>query len=88
VFAHAGIVPNVVNQANGFTSALMMVQQGVAAAIVPKGLVDAFKPIDTVRVVPLVDPVESKSIGFVTTNRRGGLPIVQALRDTILNTSL
>lgn len=88
VFAQAGIVPNVVNQANGFTSALMMVQQGVAGAIVPKGLVEAFQPIDTIAVIDLVDPVEAKTIALVTPGRSGALPIVHALRDTIRDLSL
>ncbi|WP_420862351.1 LysR family transcriptional regulator [Algirhabdus cladophorae] len=88
IFAEVGLVPNIVSEANGFTSALMMVQQGAVAAILPKGLLDTFTMPEAITALELHEPVVAKTIGLLTSRRGRALPIVQKLRAISLAAAL
>ena len=83
VFKSVGVSPTPVMETNAFTAALAQVANGAAATIATELLADGL-PVgkDTVR-LSLVDPVVSKPIGLLVTERDPIPPAVIALRKVI-----
>ncbi|SFE42178.1 LysR family transcriptional regulator [Roseivivax sediminis] len=80
IFAQAGATPHVVAETSGFTSSIVMAVQGLSATVLPRVLVDSLGPLSGVVALPLVDPVQEKSVCLVSAFRETGLPTLEALR--------
>jgi len=77
VFSSIDATPIIALETNAFTAALVQVGAGLAGTISPRHLIkDIYLPPHLV-VLPLVDPVISEPIGFVTTARDTILPTIQ-----------
>ena len=83
VFEHVGATPNVIAETSGFTSAIVIAVEGLAATVVPKGLVKSLGGSSGAATLPLIDPVVEKSVSLVTAIREEGMPILQALRSVV-----
>ena len=84
IFAEAGAHPTVVAETNGFMAALVMAQEGMGATVVPRILAESLGIWERVLALPLVDPVIEKSVALVTPKRTQAIPMVEALRRTIV----
>lgn len=79
-FEQVGIVPRVIAETSGFTSAIVMAVEGLAATVMPKVLIDSLGGFPNTVALPLVEPVQEKSVCLVTAYRDPGLPAVDAFR--------
>ncbi len=84
VFREAGVVPTVVAETSEFTSLILMAAKGVAATVIPEGLLDSLGELPGAVALPLGDPEVAKDISLITPHRLPGLSTVEALR-RILN---
>ena len=83
IFAEQGLHPLVVAETSGFTAAMVMAREGLAATVVPRVLVRALGDLKGTKVLPLVDPVVSKPICLASLTRDPELPTIQALRSVV-----
>lgn len=83
IFAEQGLHPRIVAETSGFTAAMVMAREGLAAAVVPRVLVRALGDLRGTKVLPLIDPVVSKPIALATLDRDPELPTVTALRQVV-----
>ena len=85
VFAEAGTQPRVIAETSGFTSAIVLAVEGLAATVVPKMLVNSLGGFPGTVTLPLVDPVQTKAVCLATANRETEPPTLQALRSVAAN---
>ena len=84
IFEDAGVEPDVIAETNGFMAAVVMALQGTGATVLPQVLVEALGSFERASLVPLTDPVVERSVCLVTPRRGQGIPVVDALRRTVL----
>ena len=84
IFEDVGVSPQVAFESNGFNAAIIIALSGVAAAVVPKILIEELDSQTGVEVLPLIDPVVEKSISLVTPRHSGGRARTQAFREVVL----
>lgn len=75
--------PEVVAETNAFTTALVLVAEGLAATILPQALADSLGPISGTISLPLIDPILTKPICLVTPRDTPGMPIVKAFWEVV-----
>ena len=80
VFDQIGATPHVVAETSGFTSAIVMAVQGLAATVLPRVLVESLGGVAGALPLSLVEPVQEKSVSLVSGLRDTGLPTLEALR--------
>ncbi len=80
IFAQVGATPHVISETSGFTSAIVMAVQGLSATVLPRVLVDSLGEIANAVALPLIEPVQKKSVCLVSSIRETGLPTLEALR--------
>lgn len=80
VFDEVGATPHVIAETSGFTSAIVMAAQGLAATVLPRVLVDSLGGVNGATTLALVEPVQEKSVSLVSGTRDSGLPTLEALR--------
>lgn len=80
IFAQVGATPHVTSETSGFTSAIVMAVQGLTATVLPRVLVDSMGEIANAVALPLIEPVQKKSVCLVSSVRETGLPTLEALR--------
>ncbi|WP_068119506.1 LysR family transcriptional regulator [Tropicimonas marinistellae] len=80
IFERVGAEPHVIAETSGFTSAIVMVVEGLAASVVPSTLVESLGGFPGTVSLPLVDPVQTKSVCLVSALRETGLLTLEALR--------
>lgn len=84
IFAEQGLHPQIVAETSGFTAAMVMAKEGLAATVLPRVLIRALGgDLDGVRVLPLTEPDVSKPICLATLTRDPELPTVSALRRVV-----
>lgn len=83
MFAEQGLRPHILSETNALTTAMVMACAGLCATVVPDVLVRALGPLTGTVVLPLTDPVLTKSISLVAAPRRPGLPVVEALQRVV-----
>ena len=86
-FEEAGVQPVIVSETNALTISMVMAIEGLAATVVPSVLVDTFGDLHGTVALPLVEPELRKSISLVAGTRMSGLPIVEALRQVLVDFS-
>ncbi len=84
IFEEAGAHPTVIAETNGFMAAVMMAMQGMGAAVLPQVIVDSFKGFEHATPVPLIEPEIEKVVSLVTPKRTQSIPVIDALRRTVL----
>ena len=84
IFADLGAPPTVVAETNGFIAAIAMAEDGTGATVVPRVLVDTLGVMERTALLPLVDPVIEKPVALVTPRRAQSIPVVEALRRTVV----
>ena len=84
IFENAGVEPDVIAETNGFMAAVVMALQGTGATVLPQVLVEALGSFERASLVQLTDPVVERSVCLVTPRRGQGIPVVDALRRTVL----
>ena len=84
VFDQVGASPSVVAETNGFMAAVVMAGEGMAATVVPRVLAENLGSWERIRVARLTEPVMEKTVALVTPVRARGIPVVEALRRTIV----
>ncbi|MCH2094761.1 MAG: LysR family transcriptional regulator [Rhodobacteraceae bacterium] len=83
-FADAGVRPQVVAETSAFTTALVLAIEGGCATIVPDNLVEAFHGFHDTVALPLIQPVQEKTVCLMSAVREAGLPALAALRTVAL----
>ncbi|MBO9395150.1 LysR family transcriptional regulator [Shimia sp. R9_2] len=83
VFRDVGVVPSVVAETGEFTSSLLMAANGVAATVIPEGLLHSLGEMQDIVALPLGDPAVEKDVSLVTPHRLPGLSTVEALRNVL-----
>ncbi|MEI9983324.1 MAG: LysR family transcriptional regulator substrate-binding protein [Aliidongia sp.] len=73
----AEVHPNVVS--NSFLGVLSQLRAGAWSSIVPHTFAHLFGAQPISRLIPLIDPVHTQSVGLVTTNRDPPPPMARAL---------
>ena len=84
IFADLGALPTVVAETNGFIAAISMAQAGMGATVVPRMMVETLGGLSRADLLPLKDPVIEKPVALVTPKRGQGIPVVEALRRTVV----
>lgn len=84
IFAEAGVTPSVVSETDGFTVSTIMALEGLGAAVLPQVLADRMGVYEGVELIPLVEPVAEMAIGLVTPAKPQVIPVIAALRETVL----
>lgn len=84
IFLDVGADPKVVAETNGFMAAIVMALEGMGATVVPRVLAENLGAWERARLLPLVDPVIEKSVSLVTPKRAQSIPVVEALRRTVV----
>ena len=85
IFEDAGVVPSVVSETDGFTVSTIMALEGLGAAVIPQVLADRMGHYEGVEMIPLIEPVAEMPIGLVTPRRPQVIPVITALRATVLH---
>ncbi|GGH23259.1 transcriptional regulator, LysR family [Cribrihabitans marinus] len=80
VFADQGLHPQIIAETSGFTAAMAMACEGLAATVVPRVLVESLGPLAGTRALDLIEPTVARPICLATLDRDPGLPAVAALR--------
>lgn len=83
VFESLGEAPKPVLETNAFTAALTLVEQGVAATIVPQELATDLADRSGAVRLALEEPLVTKPIGLVTIERKPELPALIALMELL-----
>jgi len=78
-FQEAGCGPEPVVESNSVIALATLVRSGAAVCVLPRQFVAGFGQDDTIRAVPLIDPVVRHSIGLVALNQEPRPPLVDAL---------
>ncbi|MDA8585212.1 LysR family transcriptional regulator [Rhodobacteraceae bacterium] len=84
IFADLGALPTVVAETNGFIAAISMAQEGMGATVVPRMMVETLGGLQRAELLPLVEPVIEKPVALVTPKRGQSIPVVEALRRTVV----
>ncbi len=79
-FLEAGGHPGVVFESNGFNAAIVIARAGVAAAIVPKVLIEELGDYSDLTVLNLVEPDVEKEISLIVPRQSKNAIISNALR--------
>lgn len=85
VFGELGLVPNVIAETSGFTASVVMAAEGVAATVVPEGLVRSLGGVGGTVALRLEAPLVEKEVSLVSQVRAPGLGTVEALRRVVLS---
>ncbi|MBO9473126.1 LysR family transcriptional regulator [Shimia sp. R10_1] len=80
VFREVGALPKVVAETGEFTSSMLMAASGVAATVVPEGLLNSLGKMPGIVALPLSEPPLEKDVSLLTPHRLPGLSTVEALR--------
>lgn len=83
VFREAGVIPSVVAETGEFTSSILMAGQGVAATVIPEGLLHSLGEMADTIALPLTDPALEKDVSLVTPHSMPSLSTVDALRNVL-----
>ncbi|WP_428929026.1 LysR family transcriptional regulator [Marinibacterium sp. SX1] len=83
IFEQVDADPHVIAETSGFTSAIVLAVQGLAATVLPRVLADSMGGFDGALTLPLVEPFHERSVCLVSSNRDTGLPTVEALRAVV-----
>jgi len=78
-FQEAGCRPEPVVESNSVIALATLVRSGAAVCVLPRQFVAGFGQDDTIRAVPLIDPVVRHPIGLVALNQEPRPPLVDAL---------
>ncbi|MEM7188012.1 MAG: LysR family transcriptional regulator [Pseudomonadota bacterium] len=78
-FLAAKAVPNLVMETNALTASLVQLGNGTAATIAPEQLAESVNVGPDILRLRLVEPVVTKPIGLIVSNREPSLPSVEAL---------
>lgn len=79
MFDELGETPQVVSESNVFTAALVQVNEGFAATIIPEVLANNTGDLNGAVALPLETPELSKEIDLIFARRNPQLPVVDAL---------
>ncbi len=85
MFQELGETPKIVSETNVFTAALVQVREGFAATIIPEVLAEFTGNLNGAVVLPLEEPELAKEIDLIFARRQPQLPVVEALRKTLLS---
>lgn len=83
VFEELGQTPQVVAEANAFSTCLIHAREGFAATIVPEILLDTTDLPSHVATLNLTDPELTKNIGLIAARRAAALPTIRALQQVL-----
>ena len=84
IFDEAGAHPSVVAETNGLMAAIAMALEGMGATVLPRVLVDAIGVFQGATLLPLIEPAVEKSVSLVTPLRAQSIPVVDALRRSVM----